>query len=92
MKKLRINIILITILFFLNSYSNSIANISSNFIDEITDKASNILSSQNTREIKLQDLMKIGEDSVDIEGIGFYTLGKHRKSLNNNQKNDLKKF
>tara|TARA_Y100000816_G_C26005604_1_gene525535 strand:- start:361 stop:960 length:600 start_codon:yes stop_codon:yes gene_type:complete len=92
MKKLRINIILITILFFLNSYSNSIANISSNFIDDITDKASNILSSQNTREIKLQELMKIGEDSVDIEGIGFYTLGKHRKSLNNNQKNEFKKI
>ena len=49
MRKLRVNIIFIIIFFFLNLYSNSIANISSNFIDDITNRASNILSSEDAR-------------------------------------------
>ena len=92
MKKLRVSIVFFKILFFLNLTSHSIANTSSNFIDEITDKASNILSSKDTREIKIKELIKIGESSVDIEGIGFYTLGNHRKSLNDDQKNEFKEI
>ena len=92
MRKLRVNLFFTIIIFVLNLYSNSIANISSNFINDITDRASNILSSEDTREVKIQELIKIGENSVDIDGIGFYTLGKHRKSLNDNQKDEFKKI
>ena len=92
MKKLRVSIVLVKIFFFLNLTSHSVANVSSNFIDEITDKASNILSSKDTREIKIKELIKIGESSVDIDGIGFYTLGKYRKSLNDDQKNEFKEI
>ena len=42
--------------------------------------------------MKIQELIKIGENSVDIDGIGFYTLGKHRKSLNDDQKDEFKKI
>ena len=76
----------------LNLYSNSIANISSNFIDDITNRASNILSSEGEREVKIQELIKIGESSVDIDGIGLYTLGKHRKGLSDDQKVEFKKI
>ena len=92
MRKSRVNIIFIIIFFFLNLYSNSIANISSNFIDDITNRASNILSSEDAREVKIQELIKIGESSVDIDGIGLYTLGKHRKGLSDNQKVEFKKI
>ena len=92
MKKFRVNKIIISILFFLCLNTNSIANISSNFINNITDSASNILSSEDTREEKIQKLIKIGENSVDIDGIGFYTLGKHRKILNDDQKDEFKKI
>ena len=92
MIKLRVNIIFVIIFFFLNLCSNSIANISSNFIDDITGRTSNILSSEDSREVKIQELIKIGENSVDIDGIGFYTLGKHRKSLSDNQKVEFKKI
>ena len=84
--------ITILIFFFISLTSNSIANISSSFINDITSKASNILSSQDTMEVKIQELVKIGENSVDIDGIGFYTLGKHRKSLNEDQKDQFKKI
>ena len=92
MKKFRVNIILSIIFFFLKLSSASIASISSDFISDITNKATNILSSQDTKEAKMQKLVKIGESSVDIEGIGFYTLGKYRKSLNDNQKDEFKKI
>ncbi len=92
MKKFRVNKFIISIFFFLCLNTNSIANISSNFIDNITGKASNILSSEDTREEKIQELIKIGENSVDIDGIGFYTLGKHRKILNDDQKEEFKKI
>ena len=92
MKNLRIKVIIFTLFFFTNLNSNSIANVSSNFINDITTRASNILSSQDTEEFKIQELIKIGENSVDIDGIGFYTLGKHRKNLNDVQKEEFKKI
>ena len=88
----RISVIILKILFLLNFNSISNANISSNFIGDITNRASGILSSKDTKEDKIQELIKIGESSVDIDGIGFYTLGKHRKSLNDKQKNEFKKI
>ena len=92
MNKSRTGIIILKILFFLNFSSISNANISSDFIDDITNRASGILSSQVTRDVKIQELIKIGESAVDIDGIGFYTLGKHRKSLDDEQKNEFKKI
>ncbi len=92
MRKFRLNLVFITVLFFISLYSNTIANTSSDFIDNITDKTSNILSSKDTKEIKIQELVKIGENSVDIYGIGFYTLGKHSKNLNDDQKEEFKKI
>ena len=89
---MKTNIIFVTIFFFLSLYSNSTANISSNFIDDITNRTSNILSSDDSNEVKIQELIKIGENSVDIDGIGFYTLGKHRKSLSDDQKVEFKKI
>ena len=35
----------------------------------------------------MQELQMIAKDTVDIEGIGFYTLGAIRKTLNEDQKN-----
>ena len=92
MNKSRISIVILKIIFLINFNSISNANISSNFIGEITDRASGILSSQDTRDVKIKELIKIGESAVDIDGIGFYTLGKHRKSLNDEQKNEFKKI
>ena len=92
MRNLRIKTIIVTFFFFINLNSNLIASVSSSFIDDITNRASNILSSQNTEEFKIQELIKIGENSVDIDGIGFYSLGKHRKNLNDEQKDEYRKI
>ena len=42
-------------------------------------RASQILSENTSKETKIEELKKIALDTVDIRGIGFYTLGKFRK-------------
>ena len=64
----------------------SISNISyaknpSDLINEIVDEASKILSSEDPVQSKIIKLNDIAERSVDIEGIGMYTLGSYRKSI-----------
>ena len=88
----KLKVLIIYIILIFNFTSSSLANISSEFIDDITAKATDILSSQDTKEVKMKQLIEIGENSVDIDGIGFYTLGKHRKNLNEDQKNEFKKI
>ena len=88
--KLKFFIIYIILVF--NLSSNSLANISSKFVNDIATKATDILSSKDTKELKMKQLIEIGENSVDIDGIAFYTLGKHRKSLNDDQKSEFIKI
>ena len=76
----KLKFLVIYIILVLNFSSNSLANISSEFVNDITSKATDILSSKDTKELKMKQLIEIGENSVDIDGIGFYTLGKHRKN------------
>ena len=64
----------------------------SKLITEIVNEASIILSSSDPVESKIIRLNDIAERSVDINGIGMYTLGKYRKSLNENQKIKYKKL
>ncbi len=61
-------------------------------INEIVNEASIILSSSDPVESKIIRLNDIAERSVDIDGIGMYTLGKYRKSLNENQKIKYRKL
>ena len=92
MKRIKLNIFVLIFIFFFNSITISSTNISSNFINNISIEASNILSSNESREIKIEKLIKIGEKAVDINGIGAYTLGKHRKVLTDDQKNQYQKI
>ena len=90
MKLLR-NFFLLTFFYFLlinYSWSQS----ASEFISSVTNEASNILSSKLTDDEKIEKLKKIGENSVDIDGVGLYTLGKYRKTLNDNQKKQYKEL
>jgi len=86
------NLIIFTIIYIFSLSTSTLGNISSQFINNIADKASNILSSKETKDLKIQQLIKIGEESADIDGIGLYMLGKHRKSLNEDQKTEYKKI
>ena len=49
-------------------------------------RASKILSENISKEKKMDELKSIAKETVDIRGIGFYTLGSVRKTLNDDQK------
>ena len=80
----------ILILFFL--INNSWSKTASEFINSLSSEASNILSSKLSEDEKIIRLKEIGEQSVDIEGVGLYTLGKYRKTLNDSQKKQYKEL
>ena len=56
------------------------------FIQSIADEASKILINNSSKEEKMEKLKAIALKSVDIKGIGLYSLGSHRKSLSDSQK------
>ena len=51
------------------------------FISEIIDEAKLILNSQDSKETKAEKLSVIALKTVDVKGIGYYTLGKKRKEI-----------
>ena len=58
------------------------------FIQSIVDEASKALVANITKEEKMEKLKSIALKSVDIRGIGLYTLGSHRKNLSDIQKKE----
>ena len=83
-----IRILKTALLIFFLFLSNSFAISPSDFIQKITDNASNILSSNLSKNEKQNKLKEIADENVDIKGIGFYTLGNCRKNLSDNQKRE----
>ena len=56
------------------------------FVQSTVDRASKILSENISKDEKINQLKKIAKETVDIKGVGFYSLGPVRKNLNNEQK------
>jgi phospholipid transport system substrate-binding protein len=56
------------------------------FVQSTVNRASEILSKNISIEEKINGLKIIAKETVDIRGVGFYSLGSTRKVLNDNQK------
>ena len=84
------------IVFFLLAITNKAFSYSSDpkqFVQEIVDEAKKILIDSNSKEFKTKKLSEMALKTVDIKGVAYYTLGAHRKSLNDDQlKEYLKLF
>ena len=61
------------------------------FVQSTVNRASDTLSGNKTKEERIEELKQIALDTVDIKGIGFYSLGKHRKDLTNDKKKEYSK-
>ena len=81
MKKILILLLLIN-LNFTNTYSIE-ADV---FIQSTVNRAAQTLGAGLTKEERMDELKKIALDTVDIRGIGIYSLGVHRKTVNEEQK------
>jgi|TARA_Y100001970_G_scaffold209830_1_gene255862 phospholipid transport system substrate-binding protein len=86
--KLKIIKFLIFLPFLFLSSENSYSQEPKVFIQTTVDKASNILGQSISTDEKIKGLISIAKETVDIKGIGFYTLGKNRKNLSDNQKKE----
>jgi len=85
-KKFLISIILFLITFSFTTNSSSIEP--DVFIQSTVNRASQALSDQFSKEEKIKKLKDIARETVDINGIGLYTLGSYRKSINDDQKKE----
>ena len=83
-------VLVIFISFLLNSIS--LAKDPSDLIIGIVNEASLVLKSSDPVESKIIKLNDIAERSVDISGIGMYALGKHKKTMSEDQKTKYKKL
>ena len=72
------------------SFNNTFADSSDpkQFIQEIVDEAKEILVDSNSDKYKSDKLTEIALATVDINGVGFYTLGSYRKDLTEEQKKE----
>ena len=84
MKKLLILFIFLT--FSLTNINNAFSISPDVFIQSTVNRASQLLSKNISKDDKMSQLKLIAKETVDIRGIGFYSLGAARKSLNENQK------
>ena len=82
---------IVLVLLFLTS-TNSFSIEPDIFVQSTVNRASKVLSDNIAKDQKIEELKKIAKDTVDIRGIGFYTLGAKRKSLNNDEKNEYSKL
>ena len=60
------------------------------FIQSTVNRAAKALGGNFTKEEKVEKLKDIARDTVDIEGLGFYSLGAYRKDLNESQIEEYK--
>ncbi len=56
------------------------------FVQSTVNRAHQALTDKFTKEEKIEKLKSIAKDTVDINGIGFYTLGSYRKTITKDQK------
>ena len=74
------------LLLYLSSFINSYSIEPDVFVQSTVNRASKVLSENTSKEEKIEKLKTIALETVDIRGIGFYTLGNARKNLTKSEK------
>ena len=83
---MKIKKIVVVVFLYLFNYNYSYSIEPEIFVQSTVNRASKILSENISKEKKMDELRLIAKETVDIRGIGFYTLGSVRKTLNDDQK------
>jgi len=72
-------------IFLISQKSFSYSSDPKKFIAEIVEQAKQILVAENTKDFKTEKLSEMALETVDIIGIGYYSLGNYRKDLSDEQ-------
>ena len=89
---MKIRKIVLIIFFYFLTLGNTLSIEADVFVQSTVNRASKVLSENLSKDEKINKLKIIAEETVDIKGIGFYTLGPIRKELNKNQKEEYTKL
>ena len=89
---MKIRKIILIIFFYFLTIESSFSIGADVFVQSTVNRASKILSENISKDEKINKLKIIAEETVDIRGIGFYTLGSIRKNLDDNQKKKYSKL
>ena len=88
MKKI-FTFVVLTLIFF--NFNNNAFSIEADvFVQSTVNRAAKTLGGGLTKEERIEKLKEIAKDTVDITGIGFYSLGKHRKNLSKEELENYK--
>jgi len=77
-------IFVLNLFFSLNAFSLE----PKEFVQQTVDSAAKALNQSLSKESKIAKLKEIAKKNVDIEGIGFYSLGKHRKNISDQKRKE----
>ena len=77
--------IIIFLIFGLVQKSFAYSSDPKQFIQEVVDKAKQVLVATNSKEYKTKKLSEMALQTVDIKGVAYYSLGNYRKELNEEQ-------
>ena len=84
---------LIISLFFFNLITGNAYSIEPDvFVQSTVNRASAILSKNISKKEKINEIKLIAKETVDIKGVGFYSLGSARKNLDDSQKKKYLEF
>ena len=83
---MKIKKFLLVLFFYTLAFTNSYSIEPDVFVQSTVNRASNVLSKDISKEEKINELKVIAKETVDIRGVGFYSLGSTRKNLDQNQK------
>ena len=84
-----INRLLIIIFIYISLFTTNLFSIEPDvFVQSTVNRASKLLSENISKEEKINQLQIIAKETVDIKGIGNYTLGSARKVLNKEDKKE----
>ena len=84
--------LLISLIIFFSISSISLSIEPDVFVQSTVNRASKLLSEDISKNEKIEKLKMIAKETVDIRGIGFYTLGAKRKSLSEEEKLEYSKL
>ena len=86
MQSKKILLFFIFLIISISSISSSYSITPEVFVQSTVNRASEVLNNKSSKEEKINKLKDIAKETVDINGIGLYTLGSYRKGLSDNQK------
>ena len=89
---MKIRKIILIIFFYFLTLGNTFSIEPDVFVQSTVNRASKILSENLSKNEKIEKLKVIAEETVDIRGIGFYTLGSIRKNLDDDKKKNTQNY